>query len=196
VFERVAGANRFETAAAVAMSYGPGVPVVYVATGTTFPDALAGGSPAALDEGPLLLVHAGGVPPAVRDTLEWLRPEHITVLGGAGAVPDAVEQELARYAPTVGRIAGSDRFATAARIADTFPAPQPVVFVATGSNFPDALAGAPAAALLGSPLILAAGDHVPAVAMDQVRRLQPEVIVVLGGEGVVSRAVVEQLTRG
>src|SRR5690606_12371590 len=53
---RVAGANRFATASAVSASeFSPGVPVVYVATGSSYPDALAGGPAARIGGGPLLL---------------------------------------------------------------------------------------------------------------------------------------------
>ncbi|HET7668140.1 MAG TPA: glycosyl hydrolase family 18 protein, partial [Mycobacterium sp.] len=45
---RLAGADRYATAAAIsAASFSPGVAVAYLATGATFPDALAGGTAAA-----------------------------------------------------------------------------------------------------------------------------------------------------
>ena len=54
---RFQGADRFATSAAITQaSYAPGVPVVYIATGLNFPDALAGGAAAAKAGGPLLLV--------------------------------------------------------------------------------------------------------------------------------------------
>jgi putative cell wall-binding protein len=195
--ERLAGPSRFETAAEIAQAfYDPGVPVVYIATGGNFPDALAGGAAAAIDGGPMLLVHADGIPPAVRDTLEWLVPEWIVVLGGAGAVSPAVEAELAGYADHIMRISGADRFATAAQIAATFPSlPTGTVFVATGGNFPDALAGVPATALAESPLLLVTAEQVPSVVIEQLRRLAPSQIVILGGPGVVPDAVVDQLIR-
>ena len=50
---RIAGADRFATAAAISRaSFAPGVGVAYIATGTSFPDALAGAAAAAHDGGP------------------------------------------------------------------------------------------------------------------------------------------------
>jgi hypothetical protein len=63
--ERIAGVDRYATAAAVSASaFSPGVAVAYVATGTSFPDALAGGAAAGLRDAPVLLVARDEVPAA------------------------------------------------------------------------------------------------------------------------------------
>jgi putative cell wall-binding protein len=192
---RLAGPSRFETAATVAEYFFSQVPVVFVATGTNFPDALAGGPLALYGPGPMLLVHHGGVPPAAQAALAAMQPETIVLLGGPGAIPPAVEAQLVPYAPEIVRIAGIDRFATAAEISSVFRAPTDTVFVATGSNFPDALAGAAAAGRTSSPLLLVADDHVPQVVLEELRRLSPSKIVILGGHGAVPDTVVDQLLR-
>ena len=96
--------------------------------------------------------------------------------------------------PTVAgfdRLSGSDRYGTAAAIsAATFPTPGvPVAYVATGANFPDALAGSVAAARAGGPLLLVSSTTVPAATAAELRRLAPGRIVVLGGPSVVSFSV-------
>ncbi len=54
---REAGADRYATSAAVsAATFAPGVPVVYIASGTGFADALSGSAAAGAGHGPLLLV--------------------------------------------------------------------------------------------------------------------------------------------
>ncbi len=81
--QRIAGTGRYDTAAAVSASFfDPGVPVAYVATGLSFPDALAGGAAAAATGGPVLLVDRVAVPAATATELERLRPGRIVVLGG------------------------------------------------------------------------------------------------------------------
>jgi hypothetical protein len=73
----------------------------------------------------------------------------------------------------VSRLAGADRFATAAVIcADAFPAAVPVAYVATGTNFPDALAGGPVAARDGAPILLVAPDTVPPATHGELARLE------------------------
>lgn len=195
--QRLAGADRFATAAAVsAASFTPGVPVAYVATGADFPDALAAGAAAAEAGGPVLLVTAGGVPPATAAELARLRPGAIKLIGGAGVVSDAVLATLSGYATSgaAQRIAGANRFATAAALsADTFGSGAPVAYVATGANFPDALAGVAAAAATGGPILLTPPGELAAETAAELARLRPGRIVVLGGTGVVSEAVAAAL---
>ncbi len=194
--QRLHGANRYDTAAAVATATFPtGAPVAYVATGRSFPDALAGGAAAAHEGGPMLLTPPDGLPPTVVEALEHLRPQSIRVLGGSGAVGADVERELASLAGAggVARIAGADRFGTAAAVARTVFAEAPTVFVATGANFPDALAAVPAAAAAGAPLLLARHDELPEVTRAECARLATARAVVLGGTQVLDPAVERQL---
>ncbi|MCJ7711508.1 MAG: cell wall-binding repeat-containing protein, partial [Chloroflexi bacterium] len=85
------------------------------------------------------------------------------------------------------RLAGTDRFATAAAIsAATFAPGVPVVYIANGLNFPDALAGAAAAGKTGAPMLLVRRDAVPAATATELARLRPAKIIVLGGTSMVS----------
>jgi hypothetical protein len=96
--------------------------------------------------------------------------------------------------PPVTRQSGSDRYATAAAIsAATFSPGVGVAYVATGANFPDALAGAAAAGHVGAPLLLVTRDGVPAATAAELARLQPGRIVILGGPGVVGDGIVGTL---
>ncbi|HEU0237565.1 MAG TPA: cell wall-binding repeat-containing protein [Candidatus Limnocylindrales bacterium] len=193
--ERLAGPDRFATGAAVsAATFGTGVPVVFVATGLDFPDALAAGPAAARLGGPVLLVGATGLSESVAAELVRLQPASIVVLGGPSVVGDDVLTALAAYAPTVTRIAGATRYETAAAAsAATFAPGVPIAFVATGMNFPDALVGAAAGARLGGPVLLVPGDGVPEAVATELTRLQPARIRVLGGPSVVSDATLEAL---
>jgi putative cell wall-binding protein len=194
---RLAGADRYATAAAVSSaSFAPGVPVAYVATGANFPDALAGSAAAAVRGGPMLLVSSAGVPAATASELSRLRPGQIVVLGGGAVVSEATLQSLVPYATSgvVRRLAGGNRFETAAAIsADTFAPGVPIAYVATGSNFPDALAGTPAAGAQGGPVLLTGKTELPAATAAELARLHPGRIVILGGGGVVSDGVASQL---
>jgi spore germination protein YaaH/putative cell wall-binding protein len=194
---RVYGADRYATAAAVSASaYGPGVPVVYVATGASFPDALAAGPPAGRGGGPVLLTWRDQLPGSTRAELERLQPSRIVVLGGTGAVADSVLTTLRGLATSgsVTRIAGADRYATAAAAsAATFAPGTPVAYVATGSAFADALAGGAAAGRQGGPILLTLPSSLPAPTAAELGRLKPGRIVVLGGTGAVSASVAAQL---
>ncbi|GLK17165.1 glycosyl hydrolase family 8 [Herbiconiux flava] len=187
---RIGGADRFVVSAAVSKAAFPrGAGTVYVASGETFPDALAGSAAAGHDGGPVLLVRRDGVPEPIRAELARLTPTLIVLLGGPNAVSEATKASLAAIAP-VTRISGADRFAVAASLsAAVFPSPgTPTVYVASGATFPDALSGSAAAIAVGAPVLLVTRDAIPAAIAAELKRLRPTRIVVLGGTAPVSAA--------
>jgi len=193
---RQAGSDRYSTAAQIsAKHFESGVPVVFVATGADFPDALAGGPAAAKLGGPILLTQKGKLPAATVSELRRLRPKRIIVLGGAGVVSQAVEKALRGYTSgAVSRLAGADRYSTAAAISrSAFKAGVPVAYVATGADFPDALAGGAAGASLDGPVLLVTGTAIPKATAAELGRLKPKRIVVLGGTAAVPESVREAL---
>lgn len=104
--------------------------VVYIATGENFPDALGAAAAAGAVGAPVLLVQQNGVPSATTTELNRLQPEKIIIVGGTGVISDAVKTTLEGlgFGPTVERIAGPDRYSTAAALsAASFPALSPGV---------------------------------------------------------------------
>jgi secreted trypsin-like serine protease len=94
----------------------------------------------------------------------------------------------------VDRVAGANRYATAAALAtDRFDPGLDSVFVVTGAAFPDALAAAPAAAMIGAPILLTTRDAVPAETRDAIQALAPSQLWVVGGTGAVSDATFTEL---
>jgi putative cell wall-binding protein len=195
---RLAGSDRFGTAAAISSAhYAPNAPVAYVATGSNFADALAAGPAAIRQGGPVLLVSSNRIPGPTATELARLRPAVIRVVGGVGVISDGVLDALRPYARTgvVERLAGGDRYATAAAVsAATFARGVRVAYIATGVNFPDALAGVGAAGGAGGPILLVRPDSVPAATAAELARLAPGRIRVLGGSGAVSDDVVAALS--
>lgn len=194
---RVAGADRYATAARISASgYLAGVPTVYVATGEGFADALAGVAVAGRDRAPVLLVKSGAMPFATDAELTRLRPGRIVILGGTVSVDSQVEAALATYTSgPVTRLAGVDRYATAVAIsAASYTAGGPTsVYLSTGSAFPDSLAAGPPAGLDGDPILLVSSSRLPASVADEIRRLDPSQVIVVGGPASISEAVRAEL---
>jgi putative cell wall-binding protein len=191
--QRLAGPSRFDTAAAVAAARFDAPAPVFVATGGDFPDALAASAAAGREGAPVLLSPQDGL--SGEDALSRLRPPRVTLLGGTAALADAVEAELRTYTPgaTV-RVAGAERTATAAALsARQFPSATDTVVIATGEDFPDAIASAPLAVHEGAPVLLAQPCRAPLPTLREIRRLQPERILVVGGEAAVCAAVLDEL---
>ena len=150
---------------------------------------------AAKKPGPVLLVRQDAIPQSVQEELFRLRPETIVVLGGPAAVSDRVVEKLQdtnyTQSPVI-RVAGVDRYETAAKLsAGVFAPGVPVAYVATGTDFADALSGGAAAGAEGGPLLLVRPGDIPATTAAELDRLNPAKIVVLGGtSGHVERGAV------
>ncbi|MDO9396306.1 MAG: cell wall-binding repeat-containing protein, partial [Herbiconiux sp.] len=191
---RVTGTDRFDVSANLSRGvFKSGKAVAYVASGLVFPDALSGSAAAGKNGSPVLLVQPDAVPTSVELELKRLAPAQIVVLGGRNTVSDPVLTQLNRIAPT-SRTSGADRFDGSAAIsAANFPAENPLVFVASGAVFPDALSGSAAAIAAGSPVLLVSKDTMAASIDRELDRLLPSKIIVLGGTGTISDAVLTAL---
>jgi cell wall-associated NlpC family hydrolase len=195
---RVQGADRYATAALLSSAtYGPGVPVAYLATGAAFPDAMTAAA-AAAGRGPVLLVPGHGLSAPTSAELNRLQPHQVVIVGGRSAVPMAAQTLLTWVlrSSMVRRVAGADRYATAAAVADAaYPAGAAAVYLATGTNFPDALTAAAAAAGRG-PVLLVPAVGAASAAAAEVGRLGPARIVLVGGTAAVSDAAAAEVSLG
>ena len=164
---RIAGVDRFDTAAQLARAAGVGAVgrdelgrrTAVLSSGLNFPDALAAGPIVFSEHFPQLLTGASALPATTRQVLIDLSIEHVIITGGGAAIPTSIEGELATTGVTSSeRIAGDTRFTTALALANkagtSFGFQASHVNLATGGNFPDALAGGPHAGLEQVPIIL------------------------------------------
>ena len=98
----------------------------------------------------------------------------------------------------IDRIAGADRFATAVAVSRVaFPsAGAGAVVLASGADYPDALVGAPLAAVRNAPLLLTTGATMPAVTRAEIQRVLPagNTVYILGGNTAVPASVAAELT--
>lgn len=161
--ERIAGATRYHTAAAIAQRTTDGhSTAAYVAAGrgatpdTGWHAALSVAPLAAAQGRPLLLVDPGTVPGATSDALRDLDVGSLTVVGGPAEIAEATVQTLAAIA-TVQRIGGSDVYATSAAVADLAERSglrTARLWIANGITWPDALVSGPAIARSEGVLVL------------------------------------------
>lgn len=193
--ERVGGADRFEVSAAIsARTFAPDVPVMYIASGAVYSDALSASAAAGAFRGGVLLVEQDGIPPVITDELTRLRPQQIVVMGGEATVSRSVEVALHAYSSSVTRVGGADRYEVSAAVSGrTFGTARPVAFIASGAVFSDALSASAAAGHLGGPVLLTDKTVVPPAILSELNRLNPARIVVLGGATTVSDAVLARL---
>lgn len=189
------GPDRYETAVSLSTRQFPtGASDVWLATGENFPDGLAASAVAGAHSGPVLLTRSGALPASVRAELERLAPKTIWLVGGTSAVSESVRADVAATLPSavIERRAGVDRYGTAAALAADF-ADAGAVFVATGNDFPDALSAGPAAARAAAPTLLVQRNDLPPATEEQLRKLRPKVVYVVGGSSVISDRVVTHI---
>lgn len=190
--ERIAGKDRVETAVAASQHGWESADVAVVAAAGDFPDALSGTALAAAHDAPLLLTPDGDLPAAVGSELERLGVSQVVVLGGESAVSAAVVEQIAQLesAPTVERISGDDRFATASEVARQAGAPGGEAIVVLGTDYPDAVsAGALAGGEVAPPVLLTRSDRVPEETQHALDELAVDDVVLVGGTAAVSDAV-------
>lgn len=188
---RYEGLDRYETAVAVTTAVFPKTaPVVFLASGVDFPDALSSAAAAGTLGGAVLLTRPNRLPEVVAAELKRLKPSRVVIAGGTGAVSAAVASAVRdATGRTPERAQGTDRYATAAAISALAFPDAPVAYLASGTDFPDALGGAVAAVSAGGPLLLTKPTSLPAATGTALSTLGARSVVVLGGTGAVSSDV-------
>lgn len=159
--ERIAGQTRYETSMKIASHPSfKGAKTVIIVTGTNYADALSI-SPYAYAQGyPILLCDPQkGLTGEEFNFVHEMDYDHAILVGGKNAVPEHVENQLKwRAIHDQIRLSGATRYETSANILDfeirAIGLDADGMFLATGQNFPDALAAGPVAAKRGSTLLL------------------------------------------
>ena len=190
--DRVAGANRFETASDIAEEVGGTTAVL--ANGFSFADALAISPGAHALELPVLLTGAAELSDEAAGYIDSANVDTVIIVGGTAVVSQSIQDELEDAGIDVTRLAGTNRYETGVEIAEFhldngFSADELVL--ATGEKFADALAGGPMASQLLAPMILTQTDVLTPVTQDFIEAVAPEAdtIYILGGTAAVSQAV-------
>jgi putative cell wall-binding protein len=223
--DRIAGSDRYATAQQIAEAGGcvtEGHPVV-IARGDNFPDALAASYLAGVNDVPILLTAPNSLPNETTAALKNIGATSVVLVGGPQAISNGVASILTTTPAyhcngtttgsnlSVDRAFGTDRYATARSIAlkggsvgttdvgldNSGCSAVRTAIVASGENFPDALAAGPLAfsGLTGScgsgplPLLLTQAGSLPAVTANTISDLGVQQVILLGGTAAVSGAV-------
>lgn len=190
-YVRVQGQTRYGTAVQASVRAFPtGADSAVLATGRNWPDALGGAALAGAVGGPVLLTDTAKLPAEVARELGRLRVKRVYILGRDKAVSAGVEAALVATlgAGNVVRLGGSTRYETASEVASRAIAISGAgwdgtVVVATGRNYPDALAVSPLSYAFGWPIVLTSASGSPALPPGTLRA------VIVGGTMAVPASV-------
>ncbi len=181
---RLAGSDRYQTSVAVAEAEPWDGEAAFEADGTGFADALSAGAAASMLQAPLLLTDGTTMPSSVSQYLAANPPGERFAIGGPAAQAD----------PGATPVVGADRYATAVDVADSFFITPSAFGLATGTDYPDALAGGPALYRAGGPILLTPPSGLPSEVSQYLTSHAPWIDggLVLGGTNSVSTATQEQ----
>ena len=207
----IAGANRYETAAKIALqTYPSGSNGAIVCAGGNYPDSLAASSLAGLLDYPIVTTEKDALSDATRSAIERLSSGKqnfkVLVVGGSAAVSDATEAALAAMAGvnSLERLEGANRYLTQMAVydygrrldvqAETGRQWGNSFIIATGSSFADALSIAPYAAKMRAPVFLvdsSAGfiQRVEGALNSSAIRGRNMTAIIVGGTAVVSEDI-------
>lgn len=203
---RLAGPDRYATMSAIldeAAKGGklPNLNSAMVVTGENYPDALAATSLVSF-AGPIVLTKSNTLSNEAKTQLQKLNAKSAYAIGGPSAISADVIKQIEQMGIKATQIGGKNRQITSSAIA-LFTimcdgSPSDSVILATGKNFADALSIGPWAYATQTPLLLVANNGLLDEAglshfksNTHIRR-----VIMLGGEGVVSDGVKEQLGNG
>lgn len=144
-------------------------------------------------DAPILMTPTDSLNSDVLTEIQALKAKTVYIIGGTGAVSSAVADALSSNGLANVRIAGDDRYDTAAKIAAQIGS-SGTVYLAYGYGEPDALAAGPLAAEQGIPILLTDTNSLPATTVNALASLRPVNIDLLGGTGVISSDLEGQLS--
>ncbi|MBL4932644.1 cell wall-binding repeat-containing protein [Clostridium paridis] len=188
---RIYGKDRYSTSLAIAKVMGK-VNEVVIATGEDYPDALSIASYAALKGIPIILTEKNSMPKDTENYIKSLNISKTYVVGSAGVVSDNAIRNMKNSV----RLGGKDRYDTNKLIVNYIKSSMNFnqVYVATGLDFPDALAGSVLASNTNSPILLAdRADSQNAKSIVSANSSSVKTIDVLGGVGVVDNTILKNL---
>jgi putative cell wall-binding protein len=198
---RLSGTDRYATAASIAKATFGTAGAAYLARGDAFADALAANYVAGQGQVPVLLASTTAVPPVTIDTLRSLGATTVHLMGGTSALGPEVEAALRGAGFSVDRIAGNDRFETAAAVArvpgagavGVDGAMRKTAIVSSGRAFPDALAAGPIVFGQHFPQLLSEASGLPGATISALSDLGIQHVLLTGGTGALSDAVAQQI---
>jgi len=189
---RLAGQDRYETAAVIAKGGWTQSNYAILAFGKNFPDALACAPLSKKYDAPILLTESATLTPQTKQALIDLNVKNVIIIGGTGVISQNIDTTLVSMGINPTRIAGNDRYETSVKIAQQLGSVTSVAVV-SGDGFADALSIGSIAAKLNMPVILIPRGTIPASVSAYLATQNITNSYVIGGTSVVSDSVMSQL---
>jgi len=207
---RIAGANRYDTAAQIAVEYWDTVgssTTAYLVNGNAWADALAVAAPAVYDGRVILSSRVDTIPVETLDAMDAIGITNVVVVGGEGVINADVYADLEAMfgESSVERVWGTTRYQTAYEVAvhavDSVGLTSEDFVLVSGEKFPDAMIAGPMTYMYTSewgtygPILLTPGASLAPEVTDFIDDygFPGYIIYVVGGPTAVSDAALAEL---
>ena len=195
--ERVAGKNRVHTAISTSKRFFKKSKYVIIADSGNYPDALTATVLAHVLDAPILLNNTRYLEDDVAREIVRLGATEVIIVGGHKSISENVKSQLAKFdANKVQRIWGRDRYVTSSELAyeiERLTGKVNKAIIASGENFPDALATAPLGSKEIAPILLVTRNQMDKKVSKALKDLNINKVYVAGGQNSVSKKLEAQL---
>ena len=195
--ERVAGKNRVHTAISTSERFFKKSKYVIIADSGNYPDALTATVLAHVLDAPILLNNTRYLEDDVAREIVRLGASEVIIVGGHKSISENVKSQLAKYdANKVQRIWGRDRYVTSSELAyeiERLTGKVNKAIIASGENFPDALATAPLGSKEIAPILLVTRNQMDKKVSKALKDLNINKVYVAGGQNSVSKKLEAKL---
>lgn len=193
---RLGGADRYRTAVRISEEGWNQANTVVLANSMSFHDALVGTSLAFLKNAPILITATNSLEKEVLAEIQRLQAKTIYILGNEQLISSSIENQLKNSYQVI-RLGDGDKLGTAVKVGEEIRTTQKfkTVFIATQENFPDALAAAPISAKFTYPILFSQKDSLRSDTKKALSDWGISQVYIVGGEGVVSSKVENELIK-
>ena len=195
--ERVAGKDRVHTAINTSKRFFNKSKYVIIADSGNYPDALTATVLAHVLDAPILLNNTRYLEDDVAREIVRLGASEVIIVGGHKSISENVKSQLAKFDQnSVQRIWGRDRYVTSSELAyeiQRLTGKVNKAIIASGEDFPDALATAPLGSKEIAPILLVTRNQMDKKVSKALKDLNINKVYVAGGQNSVSKKLEAQL---
>lgn len=195
--ERVAGKDRTYTAINTSKRFFNKSKYVIIADSGNYPDALTATVLAHVLDAPILLNNTRYLEDDVAREIVRLGASEVIIVGGHKSISENVKSQLGKFDQNkVQRIWGRDRYVTSSELAyeiQRLTGKVNKAIIASGEDFPDALATAPLGSKEIAPILLVTRNQMDKKVSKALKDLNIKRVYVAGGQNSVSKKLEAQL---
>lgn len=193
---RIGEADRYATAAKVALENWISSENVVLVCGEVYADAVSGSTLAKALNAPIILTTTLSLNTSAQTAIDTLKPNNIYIVGGTGSVSQSIRNKLKEDKYNLIELGGKDRYETNIAVANELiklGVKADNVMLVGGGGFSDALSVAPVAAAKGQILLLGNNDIISMKPVIDFIEANNSKVTVIGTNNIISDNMYKKL---